>query len=62
MLCNVFEKMCFSVALGFDSFLIIRHGISIKTYKPELHGDRLACYFCNDISSPGNSMKDRTLD
>ncbi|CAD8087141.1 unnamed protein product [Paramecium primaurelia] len=62
VLSNAYGKMCFSVALGFDSFLIIRHGISLKKYNPEIHGERLACYFCNDISSPGNSMKDRTLD
>lgn len=54
--------MCFAVALGFDSFLIIRQGISPLVHDPDKHGDRLGCYFCNDISAPSNSMKDRTLD
>lgn len=62
VLANKHKKICFAVALGFDSFLIIRHGISLKSYDPEIHGDRLACYFCNDIAAPSDSMKDRTLD
>jgi ubiquitin-like modifier-activating enzyme ATG7 len=51
-----------TVALGFDSFMILRHGISSLVHNPEIHGDRLSCYFCNDIASPSDSMKDRTLD
>ncbi|KAM3146735.1 hypothetical protein pb186bvf_001265 [Paramecium bursaria] len=62
LLANKYSKICLAVALGFDSFLIIRHGISVRSYNPEIHGERLACYFCNDIQAPNNSMKDRTLD
>jgi ubiquitin-like modifier-activating enzyme ATG7 len=62
LLANKHKKMSFAVALGFDSFLIIRQGISVLSYDPQVHGERLSCYFCNDIAAPQDSMKDRTLD
>ncbi|GBG26781.1 Ubiquitin-like modifier-activating enzyme ATG7 [Hondaea fermentalgiana] len=53
------DKLVLNSALGFDSFMVMRHG----------HGPgvadtsrRLGCYFCNDVVAPQNSMKDRTLD
>jgi ubiquitin-like modifier-activating enzyme ATG7 len=53
-------------ALGFDSFLVMRHGV--KTLDPNkdlpaknsmpsnsaVPGNQLGCYFCNDIVAPGN--------
>ena len=62
LLANKHNKICFAVALGFDSFMVLRHGKSVTAYDPQVHGERLSCYFCNDIAAPGNSMKDRTLD
>lgn len=65
VLANKFNKICITIGLGFDSYVIVRHGSNSENYlkKPEeTRGDRLSCYFCNDISVPGNSMKDRTLD
>lgn len=32
VLANVHDKMCICTALGFDSFLVMRHGISQERY------------------------------
>lgn len=55
LISSALNKICFSVALGFDSFLVVRHGG---------RGDesKLGCYFCNDVVGPRNSLTDRTLD
>lgn len=53
--------------MGFDSYLVMRHGstkapmtddnmdanIDIDGLKC-IRGDQLGCYFCNDITAPGN--------
>ncbi|KAJ5782195.1 Molybdenum cofactor biosynthesis MoeB [Penicillium paradoxum] len=46
-------KIVMNAALGFDSFVVMRHGIT---------DSELGCYFCNDVVAPANSMKDQTLD
>lgn len=61
------NKLILNSALGFDSFMVMRHG-----HGPQDSSDsddtgasssrRLGCYFCNDVVAPQNSMKDRTLD
>uniref|UniRef100_A0A182PVR7 Ubiquitin-like modifier-activating enzyme ATG7 n=1 Tax=Anopheles epiroticus TaxID=199890 RepID=A0A182PVR7_9DIPT len=72
------NKIIINAALGFDSYLVMRHGFNRSSESqrkdiasqtsPDIAGFRkinscdLGCYFCNDIVSPGNSMKDRTLD
>jgi len=47
-----------NAALGFDSYLVMRHGAA-PTDGTE---DTLGCYFCNDVVTPANSVKDQTLD
>lgn len=63
VLAQVHKKITITVALGFDTFLVMRHGLSAAEHKanPQL-GDRLGCYFCNDVVAPRNSTQDRTLD
>ena len=48
------NKITITAALGFDSYLVMRHGSS----SPQ----KLGCYFCNDIVAPRNSTKDRSMD
>ncbi|EGZ11895.1 hypothetical protein PHYSODRAFT_250538 [Phytophthora sojae] len=57
------KKLLLNAALGFDSYLVMRHGV----HPDHGHGGdatkpSLGCYFCNDIVSPRDSLKDRTLD
>ncbi|KAJ0401540.1 hypothetical protein P43SY_007254 [Pythium insidiosum] len=59
VLCAAKSKILVNAALGFDSYLVMRHGTGANT--PPSHS-ALGCYFCNDIVSPRDSMKDRTLD
>ncbi len=64
-------KLVINAALGFDSYLVMRHGDGAF----ENHPKRLGCYFCNDIVAPADvrpkvcvnadkpqSLTDRTLD
>lgn len=54
---TLYQKTVITVALGFESFVVMRHGIHSKDSK-----DVLGCYFCNDVVAPVNSTKDRSLD
>ncbi len=58
----VHDKICLTVALGFETFLAMRHGLSGSKHNNEVNGERLGCYFCNDVVAPRNSIADRTLD
>ncbi|KAF8882014.1 hypothetical protein BD779DRAFT_1544428 [Infundibulicybe gibba] len=52
-----------NVALGFDTFLVMRHGARGTAVKPEAGSlQKLGCYYCNDIVAPADSLTDRTLD
>lgn len=61
LLCAVFDKMAINAALGFDSYTVQRHGtrrVTVAT-SPDLtkncpSGEDLGCYFCNDVTQPGN--------
>ena len=45
-------KICINAALGFDSFMVMRHGASVLDKTPPGGTERLACYFCSDGSAP----------
>ncbi|KAK4695088.1 ubiquitin-like modifier-activating enzyme ATG7, partial [Lecanoromycetidae sp. Uapishka_2] len=51
-------KIVMNAALGFDTFVVMRHGVNDKA-NPE---QQLGCYFCNDVVAPADSVADRTLD
>lgn len=63
------NKLVINAALGFDTYLVMRHGAG-PTAESDEQGtadydkapSRLGCYFCNDIVAPADSLTDRTLD
>lgn len=42
-------QIAITIALGYDSYVVIRHGIPSEKFD-----NKLGCYFCNDIVVPGN--------
>eukprot|EP01095_Lingulamoeba_sp_RSL-Kostka_P017885 TRINITY_DN956_c2_g2_i1.p2 TRINITY_DN956_c2_g2~~TRINITY_DN956_c2_g2_i1.p2 ORF type:complete len:277 (-),score=117.38 TRINITY_DN956_c2_g2_i1:94-924(-) len=77
MLSTYHNKICINSALGFDSFVVMRHGPSpnsscnynepknnnLSTYLDNYHSShRVGCYFCNDVVAPRDSLANRTLD
>ncbi|KAI8994652.1 ubiquitin-like conjugating enzyme [Pilobolus umbonatus] len=50
-------KIVINSALGFDTYLVMRHGP-----RQSQSLNKLGCYFCNDIVAPADSLKNRTLD
>nr|CAD2140451.1 unnamed protein product [Meloidogyne enterolobii] len=79
LLASVHNKLAITVALGFDDFVILRHGTNSEGQQQkcklepetsemaqdlhaELPGSLLGCYFCNDVTAPGNSTSERALD
>ncbi|KAF8523725.1 hypothetical protein BU17DRAFT_63663 [Hysterangium stoloniferum] len=53
-------KIVMNAALGFDTYLVMRHGARVSSV-PE-GSTPLGCYYCNDIVAPADSLTDRTLD
>jgi len=53
-------KIVINAALGFDSYLVMRHGPRGQASQEGRR--RLGCYYCNDIVAPADSLRDRTLD
>ena len=62
VLSGIHNKICLTIALGFETYLAMRHGLSAKVHDPAINGERLGCYFCNDVVAPRNSLRDRSLD
>eukprot|EP00501_MAST-03F_sp_TOSAG23-6_P001548 GSMAST32.ASY1.ANO1.1612.1 assembled CDS len=49
-------KLVLNAALGFDTYMVMRHGYSEETKESG------SCYFCNDVVAPLDSMSNRALD
>lgn len=62
VLAQLYNKICITAALGFDTYVVLRHGQRHDIHDSAKHGERLGCYFCGDVVAPTNSLKDRTLD
>ena len=62
VLAGVHNKPCFTIALGFETFVVMRHGLPAAVHDDSVNGARLGCYFCNDVVAPSNTIADRTLD
>ena len=67
MISSFKQKIVINAAMGFDTFLCMRHGhglsnpTNLEIVASETK-NRLGCYFCNDVVAPQDSLKDRTLD
>lgn len=68
-------QLAINAALGFDTFLVMRHGAGPLPPPPPVPSPdaaagaataaspvRLGCYFCNDVVAPLDSTAGRTLD
>ena len=44
------DKIVMNAALGFDTFVVMRHGLAHEKRSPE----ELGCYFCNDVVAPAD--------
>ncbi|KAJ7158289.1 hypothetical protein C8R43DRAFT_995316 [Mycena crocata] len=60
VICAAKGKIVLNAALGFDTFLVMRHGVRASAVRPD--ATQLGCYYCNDIVAPADSLTDRTLD
>ena len=58
VICADKNKVCINAALGFNTYVVMRHGCGADAASDS----RLGCYFCNDVMAPANSTRDRTLD
>ena len=68
-ICKARNVLAITVALGFDSYLVMRHGTGTgaaanNSPSSETVCDtrELGCYFCNDVVAPGDSSVSTTLD
>ena len=66
LIATTHKKLVINAALGFDSYLVMRHGVRVNdqpsvgsattplNMNHRMPGHLLGCYFCNDIVAPGN--------
>lgn len=45
-------KLIMNAALGFDTFVVMRHGVKDLTHSSTKA--ELGCYFCNDVVAPAD--------
>ena len=50
-------KIVMNAALGFDSFVVMRHGVA----STEGASADLGCYFCNDVVAPANVRSTKSI-
>ena len=64
-------QIVINAALGFDTFVVMRHGLrregngeanstgseNLSSVRAKVPGDKLGCYFCNDVVAPGDVSK-----
>ena len=50
-------KVVMNAALGFDTFVVMRHG----SHDPEHPAQELGCYFCNDVVAPVDVRRPRSM-
>ncbi|ERN17575.1 ubiquitin-like modifier-activating enzyme atg7 isoform X1 [Amborella trichopoda] len=74
LLCTNANKLAITAALGFDSYVVMRHGAGVSADDKDAsfsvcssgieghESRRLGCYFCNDVVAPNDSTSNRTLD
>lgn len=72
VIASVKHKLVINAALGFDTYLVMRHGmkssssadaiVNATVSSQWLPGSELGCYFCNDVVAPGDSTQNRTMD
>jgi hypothetical protein len=49
------NQIVINAALGFDTFLVMRHGTRATASPPNGKANpRLGCYYCNDIVAPSD--------
>lgn len=63
---NLPFQLCFSVALGFDNYVVIRHGVTVDgviekkedvtSLRGLVNASQLGCYFCSDVSVEKREM------
>jgi ubiquitin-like modifier-activating enzyme ATG7 len=50
-------KIVMNAALGFDTYVVMRHGVKPEKFEKAaegIKGEELGCYYCNDVVVPGD--------
>ncbi|CAM9722593.1 unnamed protein product, partial [Chrysoparadoxa australica] len=68
VMCQARDKLLITAALGTDTYLVMRHGAQSGGSSGHASGaegeagQRLGCYFCQDVVAPGAPSHDRAWD